>query len=74
VRRHSDADREKKKRCDDHPDSDRSEPATGSTFGFFQMGDRNILDKEGNYIAAGGQHYPDPKAHEGVLESRKVPR
>jgi hypothetical protein len=74
VRHHDHSNGEKKKRGDDHSDSDGSESTTGPTLGFFRTGDRDVLDQESDHIAAGGQHHANPKAHEGDFERRIIPR
>jgi hypothetical protein len=70
---HSDSNGEKKKRGDDQSNSDCSEPTIDPTLGFSRMSDRDILDQESDHIAAGGEHHPDSKAHEGGFEGRIVP-
>ena len=50
VRRHGHSNGEKNKRGDDHSDSNCSEPTSEPAFGFFRMGDRDILDQESDHI------------------------
>jgi hypothetical protein len=33
------------------------------------MGDRDILDQEGDHIGARSQHHPDSKAHKAALKA-----
>jgi hypothetical protein len=64
---------EKKERCDDHSDSDKSELATSPAFSVFWMRNRKNLDEESDHVAAGGQHHPHSKAHEGFFENAEAP-
>jgi hypothetical protein len=66
--RHGHSDGERNKRGDDHSDSNCPEPTSEPAFGFFRMGDRDILDQESDHIGAGMQHHPDSKAHKAALK------
>jgi len=65
---------EKKKRCDDHSDSDESELATSPAFSVFRMRNRKNLYEESDHVAAGGQRHPHSKAHKGFFEGAEAPR
>jgi hypothetical protein len=66
--RHGHSDSERNKRGDDHSDSNCPESTTEPAFGFFRMGDRDILDQESDHIGAGIQHHADSKAHKAALK------
>jgi hypothetical protein len=66
--RHGHSNGERNKRGDDHSDSSCPEPTSEPAFGFFRMGDRDILDQESDHVGAGSQHHPDSKAHKAALK------
>src|SRR5262249_4784633 len=73
VCRYGDSNCEKKKRCDDHSDSDESEPASSPAFSVFRIRNRKNLDEEGDHVATGGQHHPTPKHTKDSLRVPKLP-